>query len=237
MLRIGKSLNELVMGYFGSLTGPTGHGTPGFGFVSYFDGTDDYGMVPHNTQFTLGSNFTYSIWVCPHSVDSNRQIVTKGPDGAEQFEFIIGDSVLYCTVTFTTAGRIYIYSAGPPDVNKWTLLTGTYDGTTFRLYFNGVEQANTTVSGDSMVEQSNDIYFGAEDTGNARYYHGLMTDFRLYRRCFSPQEIWALYNPATRWDLYRQPRKLWINSTAAPATALFNAGWAKYPQVVGVGVI
>ena len=35
------------------------------------------------------------------------------------------------------------------------------------------------------------------------YFNGLTTDYRIYNRALNAAEIYALYNPKTRWDLYK----------------------------------
>ena len=35
----------------------------------------------------------------------------------------------------------------------------------------------------------------------------MMADVRLYHRVFTAAEMWALYDPTTRWDLYAAPSR------------------------------
>lgn len=52
---------------------------------------------------------------------------------------------------------------------------------------------------------------------------GSIADVRFYNRALSPAEIYQLYDPATRWELYRPMRRMWQvkGSGGAPA------GWGQ----------
>lgn len=47
-----------------------------------------------------------------------------------------------------------------------------------------------------------------------------VADLRIYDRELTPDEVWQLYDPATRWDLYQVPRRFWTlkGPPAAPVS-------------------
>ena len=51
--------------------------------------------------------------------------------------------------------------------------------------------------------------------GNGAYFEGLIRDVRLYDRAVPDAVIAAMYDPATRWNLYAPIRRWW--AVAAPA--------------------
>ena len=63
------------------------------------------------------------------------------------------------------------------------------------------------------------------------YFTGKIGDVRIYNRALSPAEIWAMYDPATRWELYApvMPSGMVYVSAAG--------GWAFNPVWTGRGVI
>ena len=72
----------------------------------------------------------------------------------------------------------------------WRHICGTNDGTTSRLYIDGVLDASATESVSSLQPT---VTFGHWQ-GGTRYLNGLIDDVRIYNRALSPDEIKRLYN-------------------------------------------
>ena len=86
-------------------------------------------------------------------------------------------------------------AVGGTVTTGWHLVTGTYDGTTARLYVD-----STLVGSDTMVAPgATDLplyigrYFGAAVYG----WNGAIDEPRLYNRALSAAEITTLYNAAS----------------------------------------
>ncbi len=80
-------------------------------------------------------------------------------------------------------GTIQHIHAGVPAVGEWYHVAGTYDGTTMRLYVDGVEIGSRTVSG--TVGAGLDVQINS----NNERFDGLLDDVRVYDRALSPCEI------------------------------------------------
>ena len=75
---------------------------------------------------------------------------------------------------------------------EWTHVATTYDGSTMRLYINGVLQSQTlNVSGVLDTDSFTSVHIGQHPT-NGEYYDGLIDDMRIYDRALSADEIAAL---------------------------------------------
>ena len=80
------------------------------------------------------------------------------------------------------------------SLNTWSHLAATYDGTTIRLYVNGVE-AGTAAGAGALPESANPLRIG----GNAvwgEYFKGRIDEVRIYNRALSAAEITADMNRA-----------------------------------------
>ncbi len=74
---------------------------------------------------------------------------------------------------------------------KWYHAAVTYDGTTVRLYINGVEDANWPEA--SMSAPSADTYqIGCHYSG-FRHFDGVLDDVRVYSRALCADEVAAVY--------------------------------------------
>jgi len=89
-----------------------------------------------------------------------------------------GASVVQEATTTVTAG-------------KWYHAAVTYDGTTVRLYINGVEDGNWPEA--SMSAPSADTHQIAVE-GSVRYFDGVLDEVRLHSRALCAAEILAIYN-------------------------------------------
>lgn len=119
------------------------------------------------------------------------------------------------------------WTASPGYANDfWRLWTITYDGTTARLYLNGLEYT-TSASAPDTPNVSVFAIFGNCHSGfidsvppNAG---AAVCDVRLWNRVLTAREVWALYDPATRWELYWVPgRTLHLDMAGAVAAGVRN---------------
>lgn len=111
-------------------------------------------------------------------------------------------------------------------VGRTRLITGTYDGATMRVYLDGVQATSQARTG-TLNSGSDPI--GLCGTNNN--VQGWYADFRVWDRALSAAEVWALYDPATRWDLYWVPgRTLYFDAGAAPPGGTAKP-WLHYRQL------
>jgi hypothetical protein len=126
--------------------------------------------------------------------------------------------------------EVHVESGRLLHPNTWYHLAMTCDGTTVKLYVNGVV-AGTKARGDSTyaVGPSTavpDIRLGVHRTGNG-WFKGLMDDVRLYNRVLSAAEIGAMSDiPAPPvFEVHPEGFKV-----AAGDQVIFSAGAAGHPE-------
>ncbi|HEY7019302.1 MAG TPA: LamG domain-containing protein, partial [Gaiellaceae bacterium] len=79
-------------------------------------------------------------------------------------------------------------SAAVP-LNTWTHLASTYDGSTLKLYVNGVLAGSKAVTG-SLAATTNPLRIGG-NTIWSEWFSGQIDEVRLYKRALTPGEIQA----------------------------------------------
>jgi hypothetical protein len=79
---------------------------------------------------------------------------------------------------------------------SWHKLTYTFDGFTAKIYDNGVLAA-TTMSSVTFTPNSDDLFFGKNDSPNNLYpywFNGVIDEIRIYNRALPPQAVAELNN-------------------------------------------
>jgi hypothetical protein len=133
-----------------------------------FDGTGDWLYSPTTTQFNPRQPFTVEFWTYPISYASDIAWI----NGNGNFFYI----ETYSGTIYVGDGSNNIISGSPPTVNVWTHVALSFDGTTYRLFYNGTSQATSTT-----LLQNNTLtawYVGAKYDGS-RPFNGYIDDLRI----------------------------------------------------------
>lgn len=230
----GNTLRDLIRGAAGSLNDAV-WANRGVGSCIYLDGTSGmavptFGDVDISTSFTM-----HSVMYLPTKPDSwvilfgrsNAQGAIAGWTACQYcygttYAFGIGDGA---------GGFAFDANIAVLPLNTWLYLTTTYDGTVVKSYINGRYQTGQDIAtGVTPWSTANSWETGWGDNVNNRLV-GYFSEGRLYNRTLSAAEVWVLYDPATRWELYAPVVRYWALGAVAAA------GWAFNPVWDGRGVI
>ena len=170
-------------GHNGSLNGDAVFGIQGDqGYVATGGavGGVDWGDV---VAFDTLPAFTLAIWLTPAALPSGETT-------------LVGESWKSYAFSYYNNGRAYFYAGGggfntstPLTVGEETFLVGTSDGTTLRLYQNGVEVGSAAAS--AFVSQA---AFQAATVGDfTANFEGSINEVRFYDSILSGSDISALY--------------------------------------------
>ena len=192
----GTSWNDLVHENHGTLTnGPTlvSDGTSG-NYIN-LDGTNDYIEVCNVAELKQAINQTFSIsfWTRPVYNAGYRCV----------FGFMNGDNTAGGGVEFVNNTRKFKFWVaddsnfeGPECTsdatdNVWCQIVSTSDGSTLRIYFNGVEEDTESKGGCGDITADGNIRLGchANLLESARYWKGGIGCVQVYNRTLSALEV------------------------------------------------
>lgn len=175
----------------GVLQGNAGFTAGMVGNAFSFDGNGDYVQVAAPSGLPVGNAArTVELWF--------RAPATPGESGLFQYG-TAGTGQMFGLITSGNApGRLYFYghSADVPantviQPNTWYHGAVTYDGTTVKVYVNGVLE-NSAVIGLNTVLNASGITIGHR-AGDS-FWTGQLDEPTIYSRALSDAEIQAIYN-------------------------------------------
>ena len=154
-----------------------------------FNGNGSYIKTEYAFSLQIESPLTLSAWVMDTGVEEiSRTIASKG------------------TYKLSKEGNEYSFTiSGPQGVDSisaesdylpWEHIVGVYDpgGPTLRLYVNGKEKTapkGTFITSINNVPET-EFFIGAEPD-QSNFWHGLISDVRVYNRSLTANEIDGLY--------------------------------------------
>jgi len=165
----------------------------------YFNGSTDYLTVPSNASFSFGTgDFTVELWVyaSPFSNSNGKMLIDSRPAGTNGPYWLLGTNTTGCpTFTTMTSGGTSISGSNSVANNSWNHISATRQGTSLKLFVNGVLAASGTDSSDisstGLFVGVNAFYSQAADT----YWAGYMSNIRitkgtaLYTTTYTPSTI------------------------------------------------
>lgn len=155
-----------------------------------FDGTSDYVTIPNNSNFAFGTgNFTTELWVYFLSSGAYQTLFDFRPYNTN------GN---YPTLIRDTDGDLYYYVNGSRLIdnvsvsnNQWYHVAICREGTTTKLYLDGVSKASAS---DSTNYISSDVIIGAINGGN-NAIEGYISGIKIYKgKALTETEVTQNYN-------------------------------------------
>jgi len=172
----------------GTTTATTWSTTGKFGAALSFNGTSSWVTVPDANSLDLTTGMTLEAWVNPTALGTAwRTVIMKEATGGLAYS-LYGNSD-------TTRPSAHVFVASEQDtrgtaalaLNTWTHLAMTYNGTTLRIFVNGVEASNKAISGSARVT-TGALRIGGNSVWG-EYFSGLIDEVRIYNRALSATEI------------------------------------------------
>ena len=160
-----------------------------FGNALVFNGTNAQVTVPNAASLQLTTGMTLEAWVFPTTAPTGwRAIVDKNVDG--YYIMASTDNGNRPGVGGTwTDGNKNLFGPSALPVNVWTHLASTFDGSTVRLFVNGVQVASQAQTAAFQTTTAT-LQIGA-DAYTTEYFAGLIDEVRVYNRALSAAEIQA----------------------------------------------
>lgn len=185
--------------------------------------TGSYQFHGKNTEYMYGntlnwltSPFTFNCWCNQTSRTSEKGstetttlqfVESQGRDcGLAGFSLVLANGVPRIYLGTETDGTYHqINSDTALALNTWHMLTGTYDGTTVKLYVDGVLKSSKAVTTAIDWSQATGFTIGKmayQHTTTTNYFpfNGYINDVRVYATALSADDVSKLYHKGAYVD-------------------------------------
>ena len=193
------------------------------GMVPYFSSASSQ-YLQHAGAVVTAEAFSLVSWCLVNDIVSTYTPLSLGVSSGtarHQIALVATDQTLRAssinsvgTAADATATRSYV-------ANEWVHAVAVYaSATDRRMFLNGGSKGTNTTS--ITVSGLDRTTLGARYSGGAlgAYLNGRISDSRIYNKTLSDAEVYLLFDPATRWQLYYPlGRKSWMFVGKAAAVA------------------
>jgi hypothetical protein len=187
---------KLYMPYRGADT------TKGVDFVgtgsTSFDGSNDYISVASDSTLNINSNLTVSAWINPNDWDVNDAsysvVVDKDTDESGSSNFMFksnsagGSTGQLEFSVYELSTNTYVRSSGNISNGSWQHIVGTYDGSSLKVYINGILDGTATATGTPSTGNYL-LYIGRRSNNASRIFDGSIKNVAIWNRALTATEI------------------------------------------------
>jgi chitodextrinase len=171
----------------GTVSGATWTASGKYGSALVFNGTSALVTINNSASLQLTTGMTLEAWVNPSVVNSAwRDVIYKGNDNYYLEGTSASGGAPAAGGTFGTVDATF-YGTGALAVNTWTHLALTFDGTTARLYVNGVLASSQTEPAN-LITSANPLQIGG-DSLYGQFFQGMIDEVRVYNVALTLAQI------------------------------------------------
>lgn len=183
-----------------------------------------------NAAINSANAYTFAQWIKRGPVQGTLQSFMGAPSADKAwFNFLPDNSV-----------RLYNSDLTPPAINtlaaqrtiadqKWHLMVGTFDGTTRKIYIDGLAQTTSTATSTGALNLTATFYVTAFQGGNN--FRGKSDEARIWNRALTATEVQNMYfnNIVPRDNLVAE----YLFNEGSGATALDTSGNGNNGTITG----
>lgn len=188
-------------------TATSGWGVGKFGNAIGFDGTDDSVDGGNGVSLNITDVITLNAWIYTDGIGDTTTPRILAKDGSY---YIYHQSPAWdlATVIIDGVNKEVYYSS---SFNAWHLLSITYDGTTLKMYIDGVLVDDMAASGAIGIDTTQHVIIGNVDDFNKPFY-GTIDSVSIYNRALTAQEVQQLYyDPFCMFKRFDAPKYITID--------------------------
>jgi hypothetical protein len=166
-----------------------------------------YASIAYGSTVPAQGSVTWAAWLTVTGAGADQQLIADSSDATilrPRSSAVTNNGPIF----FVFNGTTYVSASYGTSLVAGTVyhLCGTYDGANVRLYVNGILRGGPTAQTGTTPSYGTN-YFGVHQNTTSNPFVGTLYELRWYSRALSASEVWALYDPLTRWELYTPSKR------------------------------
>ena len=184
----GASVSDVSgNGHTGAISGASWTAQGRYGGALSFNGSSNLVTVGASPLLNLASGMTLEAWINPTAASGTRDVLIKEGTNLDLYNLYARNWRGRPESNVYAGGANRVAEGATLPTNTWSHLAGTYDGTTLRLYVNGVQVASAAYSG-TIGTSSGPLRIGGNSLWG-EYFQGAIDEVRIYNRALTALEI------------------------------------------------
>ncbi|WP_299886428.1 LamG-like jellyroll fold domain-containing protein [uncultured Lacinutrix sp.] len=158
-----------------------------------FDGVDESIEIPNDVSLNPTNAITLESWVKFDGLGDRKPVIYKPPTSASsepfyQYEFEIrDDGEVYFALSINGSRKTLRTTGTSLPVDTWSHVACTWDGSTMRIYINGVAYTNTTSASGTLSTYATNVRLGSHV--NTNFGEMELDDVRIWEVARTATEI------------------------------------------------
>ncbi|MEO8209484.1 MAG: LamG domain-containing protein [bacterium] len=160
-------------------------------YAANFNGTNSYVAVPWHSELNPTIAITVEAWVFPTALPSPSGCII-GKNYLTSYYFGMENTGRFIFFPRNQAsGFLRSRVSGLVKVNQWTHIAGTYDGTTTRLYINGILDTSRTGITGNVGSNFDSLFIGCDRQSGlpAFFFNGRLDNVRIWKSARTASEL------------------------------------------------
>jgi len=220
----------------GTISGATRTTGGKFGRALSFNGTNNYVTVPDSASLHLTNGMTLEAWVNMTGGQTWRTVIFKERPGGMTYSLFARSN------GNRPVGQVYVNAeqnaqgTAAVPTGTWTHLATTYDGSTQRLYVNGVQVASRAQTGN-IIASTGLLKIGGNSIWS-EWFKGTIDEVRVFSRALTAAEVQSDMNTPISSDTTppTQPTNLATTGRTESSISLSWTGSTDNVHVAGYGL-
>ncbi len=192
----------------GAFTGSSNFSIGKVGQSFNFNGTGaSHVEVPDNAALDFTSALTVEMWFNPAAsgpTNATTIPILKGDSnsftGSPYFIAFVNDTIIFRISNGSTFDQLH--ASIPVPLNSFSHVAATYDGSTMKIYINGVLAASTSTTIGTLFNSPLPLFIGKATSPHA------LDEVSLYNRTLSDAEITSIFNAGLAGKLKQNTNSL-----------------------------
>lgn len=171
------------------------------GTALLFKGSNSDVIVPDSSSLDLTGSLSVEAWVRTNQLNpsANKVIVWKGntigSDATSPYSLALHQNNTFFFMIGDNTNAVILHTTNTISANQWYHVVGTADGSTMRIYVNGVEKGSRSQT-VTPYNSAHRLIFGGLEGASGNYFNGAVDYVALYNRALSATEVRSIYDSA-----------------------------------------